>query len=344
MSTGPRRWLGRVAVAGWLALGLGAALLAPAPAIPDPATAEQLFGEARSMQSSAPEGLHAFARLIEKLGFAVSAHRSAAAPKSDALVLLGPAVALEDEEVEALVRWLRDGGRLIYAPSSLIFQIIGDDDEAPEMEELPLDDGLVDGIARAGEGVTARGGAASLWRVGLGRVAIVDDAGIVLSNGKLKKVGLRGQLGWLRWVLEGAHTVAFDEARIGAAVELSPVEMLRASRFWPAVVMALCALAVWLLSRSVRRSPPQPLARAGGRDFGEHLAGVASLLERGNRVDLALRAMIEGTRRRLGPRATTVAAKRGLRAADVARRGRSAPERLAEQAEALRRLEAKEQL
>jgi hypothetical protein len=334
-----RRWLGRAALSAWILLGIAAALAAPRDEIAGPATAEQLYGEARSLQSAAPGGLLAFAELLRRFGYDVRTHRAATAPDSDALVLLAPTLSLDEEERQALVAWIRDGGRLIYAPPLVSFEITSEDGETLSEDTAPIEDELTALVAKAGKSAPGRGGGADLWTLGLGRVAVLDRGGAVLTNAKLQSVGLRGQLGWLRWVLAGARRVAFDEVRIGVAGEMTLAEVIWSSRFWPAAVLAALAILLFVVARSVRSTPVQPAAPAGARNFGEHLDGVATLLEEGERTGLALQAMLEGTSRRLGPHAERDEARTLLEAAAEARRCRLPAARLARWAEALRRTE-----
>jgi hypothetical protein len=47
--------------------------------------------------------------------------------------------------------------------------------------------------------------------------------------------------------------------------------------------------------------PPQPAPRPGARSFGEHLDALARLLADSRRYRSSVRALLDGTRRRLGP-------------------------------------------
>lgn len=279
-----RAWVLRAALGAWIVAGV-AALLAVATLPPGPEIAQRLYGDARSMRSSAPEGALAFARALATLGFLVSANRRADSPDADALFLLAPRVDLSNEEEEVLIAWVRRGGRLAYAPAI----------DAST-------DGLAQKVRSQGARLTSAAGT-DLWQVGAGRVALLHDRGDALTNRSLRTRGLAGELGWLSPLLAGVHRVAFDEARIGLAPSESIVDLAVRSRYGPAVGAAGLALLVGLVAAYVRREPAVSAPRHTDRDFAEHIDTLALALAERTRTRLASELLIAGSVRRMGDRA-----------------------------------------
>lgn len=358
---GRGRWLGRAAVTGWLALGAFAAWMAPEADPISPDLAERLFGEARSAQSSAPDGLMALAQTLERLGFSVGAHTHAEPPDADLLVLLAPQANLEEAEIESLLAWVHRGGHLIYAPAWITLavsqketdedEIVEDGDGPPtpgldvepaatETDRIEIDDALLAAIPVRGRESAVAGDSATLWQIGAGSVAVVAEGGHALCNAALRERGLEPELPWLRVMLAGVEAVAFDEGRVAGGAPEGLTGLLRRSRFAPAILLAFVALLLSLLARGARRVPALPEPPAGGRDYGEHLDAVAGLLHRSSRVAIARRYLVRGTRRRLGPLAETPRARAVLSEVEARLAGLPSPVETARQAEALRRLEA----
>jgi hypothetical protein len=294
--------------------------------------AEYMYGDAPSMRSSAPEGTLAFAETLRRLGYDVRVHRGITPPERGVLVLLEPRISLAAEEAQALVRWVRGGGRLIYAPPAAASSSPGRSadggipsppeagarnggaDAAPDGDATPSagasspPDAGADPAQPLVRRIDAQGeqlrqvGSATLWRVGKGRVAVLPDGSDPLQNRNLQQDGLRSELPWLRRVIEGKRRVAFDEARLGLESSEGLLTLILKSRFAGAFALAAVALGIWLFARGVRRQPAHALPPKGGRVFGEHLRAVAGVLQRGGRMHLAAESLLEGTHRRLGPR------------------------------------------
>jgi hypothetical protein len=132
---------------------------------------------------------------------------------------------------------------------------------------------------------------------------LLPEQGAALSNAELARNGLSAHGTWLGWWLEGVRSIQFDEARIGVGGPDGLLDVLRQSRFWPALLLASVALLLLVLAGATRRVPARAEPRAGSRDFGEHLDAAGRLLARDHRAGLARQLLLEGTRRRLGPRA-----------------------------------------
>ena len=324
----------RVALGAWLSLALLAAWLLPLREPMAPAVAEQVYGEARSISSAAPQGTLGFAKVLDKLGFEVMVHDRFGPPEgSAALFVLRPDVAPEAEEVALLHRWLKGGGRLIYAPA-LAMTVTVQDDAGEEPQMLVLDDLLVDAVAKGVPGIEGAG--FRTYSVDRGRAVILRDGGDVLSNETLQRHGLHESLPWLRWVLQDTPNVYFDEARLGVVRAEGLVEALLRSRHGGAVYLVLLTVVVWLLAKGVRSMPPHEDPPHRGRIFGEHLDAVADALARTMRVQLAMSLLVQGTQRRLGSLAGIPVAEAELAAC---RRGAATESALVQAAERLRRLE-----
>lgn len=360
-----RRWLMYGGFVLWLVLGIVSVTISSEPQPLGPEAAQMVFGNARSIASSAPDGLLAFARVLERMGFAVSEHRRAAPPRDDraVLVLLGAKALPSEHEIALLFRWLNSGGRLIYgSPEVSIAQkgIEGSDevddeaqdttgeadeeyveDEAEEEidEDMPFYDPLIEQLEETGIELEGLGGASTLWRVGLGRVAVLADAGAALSNAHLKDNGLTDELAWLVFLLEGRRNVLFDEARLGFAAPEGLSDVVFKSRFGAALRLGLLALLLYVLAYGVRQMPPQPEPPPGVRAFSEHLDAVAGALDSGHRIRLAGQALLDGTRRRLGALASTPQAAQTLATVQAALLEGMSPTQMARSAERLRRLE-----
>jgi hypothetical protein len=302
----PERKLPRLWFMLWITLGVALALLTPGSGPLTPERARSVYGEARSIGSAAPAGLLAFAETLRRVGFQIGSHRSAGRPDAEALVLLGPSVTLSEVERAALLDWVRQGGRLLYSP--------GMGADAPSPAEPAATDGLdvnvrrcladsfCEELARSAQGV----GGDVPWRqarLGAGRVVLLPDQGAALSNAELAQSGLSSHAGWLGWWLEGSRRIHFDEARIGVGGADGLLDVLRQSRFWPALLIACAGLVLLVLASATRRLPARAEPRAGSRDFGEHLDAAGRLLARDHRAELARQLLRDGTRRRLGPRA-----------------------------------------
>ncbi len=366
-SGGRSRSLGRAAVVGWIVLGIIGVLVAPTSEPPSPTSAEVIFGQSPSMHSSARTGTLAFARLLERMEYDVRIHQAAGRPSAEVLMLLEPKVGLGDEEVDALVTWVRDGGRLVYAPHGVSPPVdepeelwasdaagdgesdeARDDDEAEEEEQASDDTSDDESIGdrfllALEEEIRSEPrviGTATLWDVGRGRAAILEGGAIALSNESLADVGIGSELPWLRVILAGRTSVAFDEGRLGFGEALGVWGMITHSRFATAARLVLMALLLWIVARGSRRVPAQPDPPAGGRDFGEHIDAVADVLGSGGRVRLALDALAAGTRRRLGALVATDRARQLFDAVASSCRGRPSAATVARTAEALRKLEA----
>jgi hypothetical protein len=292
MST-QRTWRSALAIGTWLSVGLAAGVWAggPQPLTRTQSTAR--YASARSMHSAAPDGVRAFALTLGRLGHEISMHRSAGRPGGDALVLLGPSVALAEEERGALLEWLRRGGHLLYAPAK---------SAAPEENDDCLKDALCVELLAEGDHVQ-KGSDAFRLSIGLGRAVILDDGGASLSNAALERSGIGSHGAWLGWWLDGVHHIDFDEARIGVATADGLLNLLEQSRYLPAALLGALGLLVALLASATRRSPVQADASAGSRDFGEHLDAVGELFRRDGRSRLARELLLAGTRHRLGRRA-----------------------------------------
>ncbi len=329
---------GGVAVLGWLLLGLVGMWVTPED-LASPGESQLLFGSSPSMQSSAPSGVFAFARLLEHTGFAVGAHLAPGPPDHAVWVLLEPNVILSAEEVAATMEWLAAGGRLVYAPKRIDVTLSGEGagaEEGPEEEQadepeetgeeggedagerhlITLDDPLIAKLSEDGRRPEQLG-ATTLWRVGSGMAAVPEAGAAVLSNASLSAHGLGEELTWLNVVLAGRQRVVFDEARLGAAPEKGALDLLRESHYGTAVNLALVAVLVGLVAFGVRRQPPQSEPAAGGRVFGEHLDAVGRLLAQGERRRLAALWLLSGTRRRLGGLAASERASVQLEAAQA---------------------------
>ncbi len=290
----------------WLLAGLLGAQLLPRPDAPAPDAATRIFGEARSMRSSAPAGVFAFATLLRRLGFVVQPARTAGRPRADVLAMLGPQVELTGFEIDGLLEWVRGGGRLLYSPG--VDVVVAPEAGAPP-EVLGVADALAQAIVEQALPQKSFGGDASLWRLGRGKVALLDDGAAVLSNQQIRQQGLATELAWLRWLMKGAHTVAFDEARLELSGEGGLLAVVADSRFGVGLRFGLVALLIWLLATGARTRPAQVPPAPGGRRFGEHLEALAGVLADGGRLAIAGELMLAGTRRRLGPLADTALAK-----------------------------------
>lgn len=358
-----RRWLGRAAVAAWLVVGTGAVLLAPEPEAPSPTEAELLYHTAPSSRSSAPAGTLAFARLLGSIGFDVGEHSGIGSPDADVLLVLEPRYCPSVEEASVLIDWVRRGGRLVYAPGDYggsrvswrdgdrdRDELAGDERQTEDGDETSFDrsrsetaGNTVDTLAVAVDSESADGarveGPASLWRVGAGRVALLDSGAAVLSNEALDESGIRDQLGWLRWMLAGVRTVAFDEGRLGFGEAPGLWSLVTRSRFSTGIELALLALAILLVARGARRLPALPEPTPGGRAFGEHIDAVADVMRVGARTRLAGSALVEGTRRRLGVLAATPRAAEEIERAEKALAGSPSPGAVVRLAARLRDLE-----
>jgi hypothetical protein len=291
----------------WIILGVVLTLLTPGNGPLTPQRAEAVYGQARSIHSAAPDGLLAFAETLRRVGLQIGIHRSAGRPEGDALVLLGPSVPLSEVERTALLDWVRQGGRLLYAPPAGAKKNPepGDPagpDHANADAQRCLADSFCEELARLGQGV----GDEVPWRqarLGLGCIVLLPEQGAALSNAELARSGLNAHAAWLGWWLEGTRRIQFDEARIGVGGADGLLDVLRQSRFWPAFLMACLGLLLLVLAGATRRVPAGAEPRAGSRDFGEHLDAAGSLLARDARAELARQLLLQGTRRRLGPRA-----------------------------------------
>jgi hypothetical protein len=200
-------------------------------------------------------------------------------------------------------------------------------------------DHLAAAIASEATGEPREDGSATLWRVGAGRAALLENGAVNLSNELLEEQGIRDQLGWLRWILTGARTVAFDEGRLGYGEAVGPWVLLTQSRFSAGTKLALLALFILLVARGARRQPAQPEPPAGGRAFGEHIDAVASVMRAGSRARLAGAVLVDGTRRRLGALAATPRATEVIQAAERALAGSPTPGTVGRHAARLRDLE-----
>lgn len=297
-----RPWRPAFAFGAWLSVGLAAGVWAGGP---QPLTRTQSttrYASARSMHSAAPDGVLAFAETLRRLGRQVSMHRSAGRPNADALVLLGPSVTLGQEEQGALLDWLRRGGHLLYAPPKRA---------KPEQNDDCLEDALCVELLAEGDHLQS-GSDAFRLSMGLGRAVVLDDGGASLSNATLEQSGIGSHAAWLGWWLDGVGQVDFDEARIGVATAIGPLELLEESRYWPAALLGVFGLLVAVLASGTRRTPAQADASAGSRDFGEHLDAVGELLRRDGRSSLARELLLGGTRHRLGRRAHHLAVETTL--------------------------------
>jgi uncharacterized protein DUF4350 len=305
--------LPRLAFILWISLGVALALLTPGSGPLSPQRAEAVYGSARSIHSAAPDGLLAFAETIRRVGFQIGIQRSAGRPRADALVLLGPSVRLSEVERTALLDWVRQGGRLLYAPPAGAGSARAAPDLAgpdPADADAALDanaqrclaDSFCEELSRLGQGVEGH----VPWRqarLGTGRIVLLSEQGAALSNAELARSGLSAPAAWLGWWLEGVQSVHFDEARIGVGGADGLLDVLRQSRFWPALLLGGVGLLLLVLAGATRRLPARAEPRAGSRDFGEHLDAAGRLLARDDRASLAQQLLLEGTRRRLGPRA-----------------------------------------
>ncbi len=289
------RWLHRLAFAAWVGVGVATALLWAQSGTPTPVEAEVRYGDARSLGSSAPGGVLAFATLLEQLGYEVHAGTSAGAPKAEVLFLLGPRQSFTALEAQALLDWVAGGGRLVYGPMHLGVSLPAAD---AEHETVVFGDLLLERLLEDGTTPEASGVAALITH-GRGLVAVLPEGGEVLSNASVQALGLAAELPWLRRVLGGRHEVAFDELRLGLAEGDGVVELLASSRFGPALIIASAALLLWLLGAALREVPSRregELARAAPAE----VQVLAVLLRGARRRVIASRALLEGTRQRLG--------------------------------------------
>jgi hypothetical protein len=337
-STEPARWLGRVAIVAWVVVGVATVLLAPTKEPPAPGYAELLFGAAPSMQSSARGGTLLLARLLERQGFTVQTTAAYGPPIVDSLFMLAPRIGLGEEEAGALVAWVRAGGHLVYAPVIVTLEPAAEAKDG-EKKRVRLDDELLQALQADAVGESAKLGAATVWDIGRGRVAWLDDGAAPLTNERLGAVGLAPELDWLEMLLNGSTTVAFDEGRIGFAEPEGVLALLGRSRFGAGLKLGIFGLVLWLVAIARRRLPARAEPPPGTRAFGEHIDAVAALLNRGARVPLAGRLLLHGTIRRLGALARVDDAQAALRDAGQALAKAPTTLTLAREAERLRQLE-----
>jgi hypothetical protein len=299
-----------------------------------PALASKVYGALPTIQSTAPDGLYAFAETLHRLEYEVRLHRQATLPNRGVLVLLSPRDELLAEEKDQLERWVRNGGRLLLVdaegsrPDPWEQVGLGDEEDDAPASNAPTDDAAGDSDADSdsdadaasengfpGSAAGASAAADAGWltgralvetdtgrveQVGAGLVARPQSSS-VLSNGYLRAQGLAPSLPWLRPLLQDRHRVLVDEVRLGTMSRESPLRHLWSSSYGPAAGFGLLALLLWLMARGMRRQPAQPDPPAGGRDFGEHLNAVAEVLHHRRRLRAAETLLLEGVRRRLGP-------------------------------------------
>lgn len=299
-----------------------------------------------STHVAAPGGARALLLTLQELGIP-STQRQTAYVDADSLagplVLLAPDESPTPAELDALLRWVRAGGTLLYGarPGDLTLGALGltltvlapDSMNEMEREEWrgevarpaphPWTAGLgpVRGFryALTGEAVqrrearvllrTAGGPAAVLLPVGRGRVVALADVA-PLTNGAI------GGSGAATLFARAAHAarapgqrVVFDEYHHGYRAGASPVATtLRFVRDTPAGHAALqlaLAAAGLLLLHGRRFGAPLPAPAPRRRDPLEHVAALGEAYRRAEARRTAARLLLAGLARRLGQRGGT---------------------------------------
>jgi hypothetical protein len=293
-----RRTIGRLAVAGWLLLGALAIAITPTETGPSRVESVLIYQDKPTSLSAAPYGTMAFRRVLARLGFEVFDHLRTGPPEAEVLVMLGHVHALGTLERESLLAWVEAGGRLIYAEGLLARPGSETEDAAGGLLQPSLENALIE---RAAKPPLAIVGDVSVLTIGRGRVAVLADGAGRLSNAHLTKLGLTGELEWLRHVLDGTSRVAFDEVRNGAAADEDIFAVAGRSGLGPGLWVLVGAIVVWLIALGTRLVPAVERAPALEQSYRQHLRSVGELFRRTHREKLSKDLLVSGARGRLGP-------------------------------------------
>jgi hypothetical protein len=289
--------------------------------------------------SDAPDGASALYELSSRLGHPTSRLKGTFgfADGPGIVFVLSPGDAFDGSQAGRLAQWVRDGGTLVYADSSLdpnLARAFDISSTAEFLDAEPAPDGnpaestitatpFFDGVAnlrtnavivgfldpRPGQvaalhfpGRSPQGSTVGLVaRLGRGRAVVLGDP-LLLCNGLLGKAD-NGR--FAADVLATAPTgapVYFDEYHHGAGGTSASFNDWVTTPWGAALAWVLLVVFIGSLLRSRSFGPPIPILSSRDRSSAEYAAAVGTLLRRARARELTLRVVAGATRRALAER------------------------------------------
>lgn len=314
----------------WLLLGAGVVTL----------LALALFGAQQppptthSSTSDAADGTSALARAAAAAGHGVDRLQASPATQSGLLFIFSPNLPYTTDEASGVLRFVREGGVLIYASESADFALdaaLGlQRDSSPVHDVIAFPPGpLLPGVHEVSGGADAEPFVAQADQVPLLRgprqevlalemrldkglvVALADP--LVLCNGYILRSDNARFTADLLGLAPPEARVAFDESHHVAAAAAPPVASAGSIAPWVAAIFwAVAVLYLGLALRGRAFGPPVPLAPARARSSAEYVDAVSTLLRRSGGRRQALDILAEATKRALRGRRRTADSENAL--------------------------------
>ena len=305
-----------------LAMAAGVLAVNAALAGLEAVTGSEPGGPASSSYATAPEGMAAFAELLDARGHPVGRYRTGldrAALDPGATLVVADLDRVGPEEAAALARFVGDGGRLVATGRTaglVAAAVVGGGPSwaaAPATPARPLAPvGEVAGVERvvsAGAGSWAGAGPmlpvlasreavlATVAAVGQGRVVAIADSSLVqnrlLTRADNAAFGLAA-------VGEEGRPVRFAEAHHGYGTGKGFAAL--PGRWRWALAGLVVAVLVWMWARGRRLGPPEDLERPMSPPRRAYVDAIAATLARSRRPAEAMAPLQAAARRRLAQR------------------------------------------
>jgi hypothetical protein len=301
---------------------------------------ERRSGPSLSSRDDRPQGSLALAMWLEKLGYDV--HRlewTEAVPESDVdiLFVLRPTRRIRPSESEDIVRWINEGGTLIYHPNVLPVSTSSPSPSDGLSDRLDLNVRRVAAVDRATVGlqplnrpeitevdaaatfdlelegetwmpllVNGQRNLAATREMGKGRVYAFTTPAL-FNNESLSRGGNADVLLSLLARHSNARRVAFDEYHHGLVRDLDLMTSVRSTPWGWAALYAAAATLLFLIWGGRRFGPAIVPEASMGRSTGDYVSALAGLIQRARSVGWAQRELARLSRmeisRLLGVRA-----------------------------------------
>jgi hypothetical protein len=293
---------------------------------------ERRSGPSLFSRDSRPEGTLALAMWLERLGYGVTrVEWTEAVPDDDVdlLFLLRPTRRLQLDEPQDLVRWVNNGGTLVYHPNLFFTSTSSPSPSDGLSETLGLEPRRIARASRSSVGLplitrpelTEVGSGATLelmlnhpaWvpllldgphvvgasrALGRGRVYAFTTPAL-FENQRIAESGNRDVVLSILDRHPEARRVAFDEYHHGSVLDPDVMTAVRSNPWGWSLLYAVAATLLFLIWGGRRFGPAIVPDRLMGRSTGDYVSALAGLIQRSRSVAWAQRESARLSRREL---------------------------------------------